>query len=291
MTFNLLTLEPLTPDRVTLALSQCLHVRLRDVDVADEATDQDLRNWDALVLCETATVLGDVSTSLDIYVQKSVRSQPNERELAAALARVIHSAVLFPAEEALPSAYWLATEDGVITRTRLNSSDDEEPRYTIDVVETPVAQLPHVSVERITEVVPEQQVTTPVSAAIAAHVQRMFPEESKSPGTPHWCASNRLGAWEKLIRQMEAGWAPSGWYPSDLYLERLEARDELVQASDRLPEAVTALLGNALAPLDTLFTQMTVEDTDQLCRELARARGIVPGHGWWWDRRPDPLPW
>ena len=87
MTFNLLTPEPLTPDRVTLALSQCLHVRLRDVDVADEATDQDLRNWDALVLCETATVLGDVSTSLDIYVQKSVRSQPNERGLAAALAR------------------------------------------------------------------------------------------------------------------------------------------------------------------------------------------------------------
>lgn len=291
MTYDLLTLEPLSPDRAKLALAQCLHVSAGDVDVADEATDQDLRNWDALVLGETATVRGDVSTSLNIHVQESVRSLPSERELASALARLLHSAVLFPAQEATPSAYWLAAEDGVITRARLNSSDDERPRYTIDVVEAPVAQLPHVPVEHIAEVVREQRVATPVSAAFAAHVQRMFPEEGKSPGTPLWCASNRLGAWEKLIGQMGAGWAPGGWFPSDLYVERLGARDELDEVGDRLPKSVTALLGNALAPLETLFTRMTVEDTDQVCRELARARGIAPGRGWWWDRRPDPLPW
>ncbi|MFF9602786.1 hypothetical protein ACF1GY_10935 [Streptomyces sp. NPDC014684] len=291
MTYNLLTLESLSLDRVTLALSQCFHVGVEDVDVADEATDQDLRNWDALVLCEKTTVLGDVSTSLDIYLQESVEPQPSERELASALARATRSAVLFPAEEAVPSAYWLAAEDGVITRARLNSSDDEQPRYTIDVVEAPVAGLPHVRVDRISEVVREQQVPTPVGAAFAAHVQRLFPEEAKTPGTPHWYASNRLGAWEKLVLQMEAGWAPGGWFPSDLYLERLEARDELDEVSDRLPESVTSLLGNALAPLDTLFTRMTVADTDQVCRELARAQGITPGRGWWWDRRPDPLPW
>lgn len=55
MTYNFLTVEPLTLDAVTAALAQCLHVRVEEVDVADEDTDQNLRNWDALVLCEKAT--------------------------------------------------------------------------------------------------------------------------------------------------------------------------------------------------------------------------------------------
>jgi hypothetical protein len=291
MTYNLLTVEPLTLGTAAAALAQCLHVPVQGVDVADEDTDQDLRNWDALVLCEKATVLGDVSTSLDIYVQESVQPQPSERELASALAQATHSAVLFPAEEAVPSAYWLAAEDGLVTRTRLNSSDDERPRYTIDVVEAPVAQLPHVPVGRIAEVVREQQIATPLAAAFAAHVQRMFPDESRTSGTPHWYASNRLGAWEKLVRQMEADWAPSGWFPPDLYLERLEARDELEHVSEQLSETAVALLQNALEPLDALFAQMTVEDTERLCRELASAEGIASGRGWWWNRRPDPVPW
>ncbi|MFF9392741.1 hypothetical protein [Streptomyces griseoluteus] len=291
MTYNLLTVEPLTLDTAAAALAQCLRVPVQEVDVADEETDQDLRNWDALVLCEQATVLGDVSTSLDIYVQESVQPQPSERELAAALAQATHSAVLFPAEEDVPSAYWLATEEGLVTRTRLNSSDDERPRYTIDLVEAPVAQLPHVPVGRIAEVVREQQIATPLAAAFTAHVQRMFPEESSSPGTHQWHASNRLGAWEMLVRQMEADWAPSGWFPPDLYLERLEARDELEQTSKQLRETAAALLQYALESLDELFAQMTVEDTGQLCRELARTKGIAPGNGWWWNRRPDPLPW
>ncbi|MFF4015358.1 hypothetical protein [Streptomyces sp. NPDC001843] len=291
MTYNLLTVEPLSLDTVAAALAQCLHVRVQEVDVADEDTDQDLRNWDALVLCEKVTVLGDVSTSLDVYVQESVQPQPSERELASTFAKATHGVALFPAEEALPSAYWLAAEDGLVTRVRLNSSDDERPRYTIDAVEAPVAQLPHVTVARIAEVVREQQIATPLAAAFSAHVQRMYPEEGRAPGTPHWYAGNRLGAWEKLVRQMEAGWAPSGWFPPDLYVERLDARDELEQVSEQLPETVVALLQNALGPLDTLFAQMTVEDTDLLCKQLAGAQGTASGRGWWWNRRPDPLPW
>ncbi|MET8246177.1 hypothetical protein ABZV31_18180 [Streptomyces sp. NPDC005202] len=110
----------------------------------------------------------------------------------------------------------------------------------------------------------EQQVATPLAAAFTAHLQRMHPEESNTPGTPPWYASNRLCAWEKLVRQMEAGWAPSGWFPPDLYRERLEARDELEQVRHQLPENAAALLRNALEPLDALFAELTVEDTGLL---------------------------
>ncbi|MEU6665275.1 hypothetical protein [Streptomyces sp. NPDC046727] len=292
MTYNLLTVESLSLDTVTAALARCLNVREQEVDVADEDTDQELRNWDALVFCEKATVRGDVSTSLDIYVQESVQPQPSERRLASAFAGVAGTVVLFPAEEVPPSAYWLATEDGLITRARLYDSDDEEARYVIDRVEAPVSRLPRATVARIPEVVRELKIATPVEDLFAAHLHRMFPEETKTPGTAFWEARSSLGAWEKLVRHMESAWAPSGWCPPDLYLERLEVRDELERVSEQLPAAVSALMQNALESLDALFVELTVDDTGGLLRkELLPAEGAASAHGWWWNRRPEPLPW
>ncbi len=290
MTYNLLSVEPLPLGAITAALSQCLHVRAEEVDVADEDTDQDLRNWDALVTCEKETVLGDVSTSLDIYVQDAVQPQPTERDLASAFARAAGTVVLFPAEEMPPSAYWLATEDGLVTRARLYDSDDE-PRFTIDRIEAPVDRLPHVTVARIPEILRELKIATPLANAFAAHLHRMYAEETNTPGTPVWRARSSLGAWEKLVRQMEAAWAPSGWYTPELYRERLEARDKLEQVRDRLPENGAALLQNALEILDPLFIELTVEDTGLLRKELLRPDDRVSALGWWWNRRPDPLPW
>ncbi|MET8767704.1 hypothetical protein [Streptomyces sp. NPDC004658] len=291
MTYNFLTVEPLSVDVVAAVLAQCLSVRVQEVDVADEDTDQELRNWDALVFCDKVTVLGDVSASLDIYVQESVQPQPSERDLASAFARAADTVVLFPAEEAPPSAYWLAREDGLVTRARLYGSDDE-PRYTIDRVEDPVGRLPHVTVARIPEVVRELKIATPLADAFAANLRRMHPDEAGTLGSPAWTASDRLGAWEKLVRQMEAAWAPSGWYPPDLYGERLEVRDELEQVRTRLPQDLTVLLRDSLASLDALFAELTVDDTGGLLRkELLPAEGAASSHGWWWDRRPEPLPW
>ncbi|RPF33804.1 hypothetical protein [Streptomyces sp. TLI_185] len=199
MTYNLLTVEPLGLNAVTAVLAQCLHVREQDVDVADEDTDQQLRNWDALVLCEKKTVLGDVSTSLDIYVQDSVQPQPDERELASAFAQAAGAVVLFPAESVPVSAYWLTTEDGRITRARLYDSDDEEPVYTIDTVEAPVGRLPHVTVARVPEVVRELKIATPVKDVFAAQLHRTYPEETSTAGTPFWEARSCQGAWEKLV--------------------------------------------------------------------------------------------
>lgn len=292
MTYNLLTVEPLSLDAVTAALVQCLHVRVQDVDVSDENTDQDVRNWDAPVLCDTATVLGDVSAALDIYIQESLQPQPTERELATAFAQAAGTVVLFPAEEAPPSAYWLATEDGLVTRARLYESDDEEPHYTVDRAEAPVSRLPHVTVARIPEVVRELKIDTPLATAFTAQLERMFPAESSTTGTPLWRARSSLGAWEKLVRQMAADWAPSGWYPPDLYRERLEARDKLEQVRSQLPAQAVALLQTSLEPLDALFAELTVDDSGGLLgKELARAQNAASARGWWWDRRPDPLPW
>ena len=292
MTYNLLTVEPLSLDTVTVLLAQCLHVRKQEVDVADEDTDQELRNWEALVLCDKKTVLGDVSTSLDIYVQEAVHPQPDERDLASAFARAANTVVLFPAEDVPASAYWLATADGLVTRTRLYDSEDEEPRYTIDTVEAPVDRLPHVTVARIPEVVRELEIATPVSDAFDAHLGRMHPDEAGISGTPLWMTSDRLGAWEKLVRHMEAAWAPSDWCPPDIYRERLEARDELEQVRGQLPQDVSTLLQNALEPLDALFAELTVDDTGGLLRkELPLEEDAALARGWWWNRRPNPLPW
>jgi hypothetical protein len=292
MTYNLLTVDPLTLDAVTVALAQCLHVQVKEVDVADEQTDQELRNWDALVFCEKATVRGDVSTYLDIYVQESVQPQPTEREMACAIARTAGTAVIFHAEEMLPSAYWLAAEGGLVTRARVYESDNEETHYVIDRVEAFVDRLPHVTVARIPEVVRELKIATPVKDVFAAQLHRAYPEETGTAGSPFWEARSYLGAWEKLVRHLEASWVPSGWCPPDLYRERLEARDKLEQVGSQLPQDVAALLRPALESLDALFAELTVDDTGGLLRrELPRAEDAASAHGWWWNRRPDPLPW
>ncbi|AWT45198.1 MULTISPECIES: hypothetical protein [Streptomyces] len=292
MTYNFLTLEPLSLDTVAAALARCLNVDVHEVEVADEGTDQDLRNWEALVLCEKTTVRGDVSTSLDVYVQQSVDPQPTERELASAFAWVTGAVVLFPAQEAVPSAYWAATAEGSVTRARLDVSDDDEARYTVETVEAPVAQLPRASVARIAEVVREQPIATPLAEAFAAHLNRLHPVETSATGSPFWLASDRLAAWEKLVRHMESAWASSGWCPPDLYLERLRARDELEGLlRSQLPDSVAVLLQNALDSLDALFTELTVPDPGVLREELLPADVRSSTNGWWWDRRPDPLPW
>ncbi|MCX3063643.1 hypothetical protein [Streptomyces beihaiensis] len=101
------------------------------MDVADAESDQDLRDWGALVLCDMVERQGDVSASLGIYLQETVQPQPAEADLAAATARNAHTVVLYPAEEVLPSAYWFAAPDGTVTRARLEPSDDYVPVHSI----------------------------------------------------------------------------------------------------------------------------------------------------------------
>lgn len=156
-----------------LALAGCLGIPVGDVDVADSDGDPDLRNWDAPVSCEYRAVYGDVSWSLDIYADANVADQPLESDLAARFAKAAATTVLFPASESLPSAYWLVTQEGLLTRARLELSDDEPPLYSITAVEARVSQLPRATVTRFAEIVREQRPETPVANGFEASVQRM----------------------------------------------------------------------------------------------------------------------
>lgn len=300
MTYNLLTVAAVAPETVAVALSGCFGVTSEHVDVADPDGDPDLRNWDAPVLCDYRSVHGDVAWSLDIYAQDELADQLLESELAAKFAKAVGTAVLFPAGEAPPSAYWVVTSEDLLTRARLELSDDEPPLYSVTAVEAPVPQFPRAMVTRFAEIVREQKPDTPVANAFMASVKKVQQTASASArlflddgvGSPIWSAKGNLVVWERVILQMESGWAPSGWYPADLYRERLEARDALASPGARLSREVTELLGEALEELDARFVAATVEDpSGSLRRELTDSSAEQTLAGWWWQRRPDPMPW
>ncbi|MGZ2358262.1 hypothetical protein LRE75_16425 [Streptomyces sp. 372A] len=156
MAYNLLTVDPVPPGVVARALAGCFGVAVRDVDVADADGDQGARDWEAAVLCAYDVLRGDLARALDVYAQDFVAGQPAEGEVAAALAKAAGTTVLFPADEAPPSAYWAVTPDGLLTRARLEPSDDEPPVFAVTAVEAPVSQLPRAAVERFAEIVRER---------------------------------------------------------------------------------------------------------------------------------------
>lgn len=300
MTYNLLTVDALKPDTVAIALAECLDVSVDEVDVGAPETDPELRRWDAAVSCELRPVLGDLTWSMDIYAQEAVANQPAEAELAARFAKAMNTTVLFPAEEAPPSAYWAATPQGLITRARLEPSDDEPPVYEVTSLEAPVPQFPGATVEHFEEIVREQQPDSPITDHFVASLARVRESASylarlsldEDTGSPIWTAQNKLAVWERVITQMESGWAPSGWYPAGLYRERLEARDALVDLVGRVPRDVAELLSEALDQLDRRFAAATVEDAEALQEQLPGGRpSDRRPTGWWWHRRPDPVPW
>ncbi|MFG2722858.1 hypothetical protein ACGFW5_31845 [Streptomyces sp. NPDC048416] len=300
MTYNLLTVDAMAHDTVTAALARCLNVAVDEVDLGGPGTDPDLRHWEAAVSCELRLVLGDLAWSIDIYAQETVTDQPSEAELARRFAEAVHTTVLFPADEAPPSAYWAATPQGSVTRARLELSEDEPPVYTVTAVEAPVAQFPRATVEHFEEIVREQRPPGPVADRFKESLEQLRESASylarlsldQELGSPIWSAQDNLVVWERVITQMESGWAPSGWYPAALYHERLRARDALVDLAERLPRAVTELLNEALEQLDRRFIAATVEDGSG----TLQGQGWGPPSdrrptGWWWHRRPDPVPW
>ncbi|MGW2472884.1 hypothetical protein [Streptomyces sp. NPDC001665] len=131
MAYNLLTVDPVPPGVVARALARCFGVAVRDIDVAHADGDQEARDWAAAVLCTYDVLCGDLAHALDVYAQEFVAHQPAEGEVAAVLAEVAGTTVLFPADEAPPSAYWAVTPDGTLARARLEPSDDEPPVFTV----------------------------------------------------------------------------------------------------------------------------------------------------------------
>ncbi|MBE8478175.1 hypothetical protein [Streptomyces justiciae] len=290
MMYNLLVTDAAEPSSLAAVLATAFNVGRRDVDVANSLGDPDLRNWEAAVSCEYSTLRGHLAWSLEIYAQKSVTDPPSEPALAQQVATATGAVVFFPAEEDLPSAYWAATPQGHLTRARLYESNDEEPVYVVDAIESPVPQLPNVRVMRIPEVVRELRIPTPISDGF----DELLRAHPLPPESAEYRVSDYLGAWERLVSHMGSGWAGSGWCPPDLYQERLEARDGLERLAPQLTdaEALAGHLRDAVRQLDHTYVRLTAEDqrgelAHLLLGTAARQRQL----GWWWHRRPEPLPW
>ncbi|WP_406214401.1 hypothetical protein [Streptomyces decoyicus] len=300
MTYNFLSLHELQPHQIASAIAVFLKVPSDSVDVADADGDQDDRNWDAAALCDYSRVQGDVSLSLDIDVQEWVPDQPDEADAALAFAVSSRTAVLYPAEENLPSAYWLVTPAPIVTRARLNASDDEPPTYTVEAVEEPVRELPAAQVMQLPEILQAQKIPTPTADQFTAAIQKLRESQENAtdplledePGTLLYEARVGLFLWERMVRRMESGWEPSGRYPLDMYRKDLQLRDELAQYTMTAPPKVRELLSNAVQQLDDVMAQHTVQDEHGVL--IGRHPGESSQHSkleWWWHRTPEPAPW
>ncbi|MCF3105746.1 hypothetical protein IPZ58_29775 [Streptomyces roseoverticillatus] len=299
MTYNVFTIAPLRPSVLLAALATCIGVHPGDVDVADAEGSQDDRNWGAAVLCDFTETLGDVSLSLDIYVQESAPNRLSEKELAAELAVAAQTVVLYPAEESIPSAYWLVTPDRTVTRARLLSSDDARPVYSIDAVESKVACLPEVPATPLDEIVREYPTPVPLTERFVTAVDA--PEHSSADsvstpltrevGTPFYRARTALAEWERMVRRMGSGWQPTGHCSADMYRAGLRARNDIAQLINDLPAPTGELLRELAEQIDGDFTKLTEQDDGQA---LVEATGPLTGaheNAWWWQRKPSALPW
>ena len=212
MTYNIFLVDSCAPDVMAEALAEIFQIPVKEVDVADADGDQEDRYWDALVSCEYSHVHGNVSISLEIYAQDSVKRRPTEAQFSAALARRIGTPVLYPPQESPLSAHSLVTPEGVVTRARLDETEDEEPSFTVVAVETFIENLPDVPVTHLPEVVREQKIATPLSDSFT----EAFKALADSGGGPEYpaitaevaemarVARSYLGAWEKLARRTRA---------------------------------------------------------------------------------------
>ncbi|MFD4142400.1 hypothetical protein [Streptomyces sp. NPDC058572] len=279
MLYNFLTVHPTPPPAMAAALAGAVGVEPSAVDVADEETDPEERDWDAPVLCAHHPVLGDVSVSWDVYVSESVAGPPAEAEAALAVALSTGTTVLYPAEGIRPSAYWAAAPDGTVTRVRVLEEDGEEEddgpfTLTVQASEAPLAQLPSAVVMLLPEVYRDEELPTELADSLPA-ADRDSPEER---------ARVLLGRWERLVRRAASDWAPSGNYPQELYLQDLERRDELADALAVCPADLRTPFDEAAHLLDDVFRAHTEDDAGRLT-------GSPGSRAWWWHRRPDRVPW
>ncbi|MET9681463.1 hypothetical protein [Streptomyces coeruleorubidus] len=275
---NLFTVAELHPESLRRALADMLALPDGAVDVADADGDQEDRHWDAPVLC-TFRLLppGDLAMELDISVEDATAGTLTEERLALGLAGRLKSSVLYPSELDLPSAYWVAVQDGRSVRCRLEAVDtDEDTAYRVDAVEEEVPDLPRARVEVLPEILDRQPISTPVSDVFLASLPTGT--AASIEGRVH----HALRVWERLTRRLQSDWAPSGRYREDLFRRDLEARDALELLISEVDEAYTDALRDTVTRLDRTFGDYT--DTKPTRDNGKAAR-------WWWNRLPLRTPW
>ncbi|MFE2945010.1 hypothetical protein ACFXKG_39165 [Streptomyces sp. NPDC059255] len=281
-------MRQLAPDAMTAALAHVVGVPLAEVDVTDQEGDQEGRNWAALVLCGYEVLIGDVGMAWEVSVSEAVSEPPDEAAAALRLADVTGATVLYPAQEGAPSTYWAVTAGGMVTRARVEDSDDDVPVNTIDTVEDPVPEFPGARVELLPEVYQVESIAVPTTKAFEAATD---PDGIAHAQHPANRAREELMLWERLVRRMAGDWAPTGRYPLESYVQDLGTRDHLDVRLTTAPAELREPLARAVEELDAVFLAHTVGDCGELLGRLAMSGSAVADGGWWWHRRPVRLPW
>jgi hypothetical protein len=207
--------------------------------------------------------------------------------MALRLAARTRTAILYPAEEAPPSAYWLATPNGLVTRARVVASDDVPPSYAVEAVEAAVPELPRARVTQLPEIVREQRVPTPTTDDFVAAIG----PPPRPPSTVEDKARTALLLWELMVRRMADGWQPSGRYPIEMYGDDLRMRDRLARLEEEIPEGLKPAFRQSVETLDRVFTEHTTQDDGRALKPLEHAGATLANRAWWWQRRPLHQPW
>ena len=281
MTYSLLTIDGKVIKAMPQILAEAFDVQPSETDVSP-SSELESRNWDALVTCEYEAVAGDLAWSLLIHAAREVEQQPSEEELASLLSQRLQTPVFFPWGGGLPWIRRVATPDGGFTLARVTESDDERASLAVEAAESLIPGFPALPVTHFPEVVRALAIPTPVTDAVVPPTPTS--EDGKLRGL--------LVNWERLSSRMRSGWPPADWYSPAMYQEDLELRDLLTAHVAHLATHEEPKIDDCLSMLDAQYRDLTVEDRGSaLANALGYVETYLANRPWYWQRRPNLLPW
>ncbi|MFB8768749.1 hypothetical protein VSQ78_13645 [Nocardiopsis alba] len=281
MHYDAILLSPVDMRKVQGALSRIFRVPETDVDIWPSGYF-DERNWDARVTCDYEEKRGDVNLYLDIYTTAEAIDPRSSQEFSLLLAKILGSSVIQQVDEPLYGVAKITIPSGETGYVRFDFPYEDEEIHVISGTEVPIPEFPKVGFSRFPEMIKNQ----PLPKVIT---DQYFPEEVPGDLGKLYSLSS---AWEKLTVRMRTGWPPSGWYPASMYQDDLKARDEWEEICHRLTEETTAGPTKAMALIDRVFMESTVDDSgDSLVRAGEISAEDIASRPWYWRRRPKGIPW
>ncbi len=284
-----LTPAAASPEEIRRILAEAFRVPVSGVDVSEQSEVRS-RNWDALVTCEyehlARAAAGDLSWVLGVYAAREVERRPAGEALAVHLAGRLRVPVFHTWDGGLPWINRVALPGGGVTLARVAEPGGPEAGFSVEAAEAPITGMPHVPVLHLPEVVRAFPVPTPLTDAVLPTGAVSGPERR---------ARGALAGWERLCVRLRSGWPPRGWYSAALYAEDLAWRDTLAAALADLPDGLRHEATGLLRELDGEYRASTLNDAGHALSAALRTETATtappPGRAWYWNRRPQYLPW
>ncbi|MEU2945588.1 hypothetical protein ABZ617_06140 [Nocardiopsis alba] len=281
MNYDAMLPTSIAPGKLKSTLSKIFELPETDVDI-NHSDYFGERNWDAKVTCDYEEKVGDVKIYLDIYAVDDIDTLPSSQEFALRLANLLCSSVIQQVDEPLYGVAKITTPSGETGYVRFDFPYEDEEIHVISGTEVPIPEFPKVGFSRFPEMIKSQNLPKIIT-------DQYFPKEVPGDLGKLYSLSS---AWEKLTVRMRTGWPPSGWYPASMYQDDLKARDEWEEICHRLAEETTAGPTKAMALIDRIFIESTVDDSgDSLVRAGEISTEDLASRPWYWRRRPKDAPW